>query len=80
MRLGREGWSAWGVYLVTGCLQGCLLAICVSYEVVAWRRKRRAGMNGDGGRMEGESVGEHETREDGEGEVDERTALLGQRP
>jgi len=32
-RLGVEGWSTWGVFLVTGCLQGCLLAMGIYFEV-----------------------------------------------
>jgi len=40
-RLGVEGWSTWGVYLVTGCLQGCLLALGISFELKA-RRERQA--------------------------------------
>ena len=36
-RLGTEGWSTWGVYLVTGCLQGCLLAMGIYFEVQARR-------------------------------------------
>ncbi len=78
MRLGREGWSAWGVYLVTGCLQGCLLVICIMYELAAWRRKRSGGV--DGGVADSDRAGEHETQRDGEEAVDERTALLAQRP
>lgn len=46
-RLGVEGWSTWGVYLVTGCLQGCLLVMGICFEVQARREKRG---------LEGESV------------------------
>ncbi|KAF4635670.1 hypothetical protein G7Y89_g2430 [Cudoniella acicularis] len=38
-RLGVEGWSTWGVFLVTGCLQGCLLFMGISYEIKAMRDK-----------------------------------------
>lgn len=38
-RLGTEGWSIWGVYLVTGCLQGCLLVMGIYFELQA----RKAG-------------------------------------
>lgn len=38
-RLGMEGWSTWGVFLVTGCLQGCLLVMGICFEIKA----RRAG-------------------------------------
>jgi PQ loop repeat len=42
-RLGKEGWSAWGVYLVTGCLQGCLLVMGISFELMERRRLRTEG-------------------------------------
>ncbi|KIY01881.1 uncharacterized protein Z520_02019 [Fonsecaea multimorphosa CBS 102226] len=40
LRLGPEGWSAWGVYLVTGCLQGTLLVMGIYFEVVRRRREK----------------------------------------
>ncbi|RMD45085.1 hypothetical protein DV735_g175, partial [Chaetothyriales sp. CBS 134920] len=40
-RLGPEGWSAWGVYCVTGCLQGTLLAMGIFYELTARSREKR---------------------------------------
>jgi hypothetical protein len=39
-RLGPEGWSAWGVYLVTGCLQGCLLVMGIYFEVSRRRKEK----------------------------------------
>ncbi|KAJ9652208.1 hypothetical protein H2198_008512 [Neophaeococcomyces mojaviensis] len=36
-RLGPSGWSAWGVYCVTGVLQGMLLVMGVYYE---WRVRK----------------------------------------
>lgn len=42
-RLGIEGWSTWGVYLVTGCLQGCLLVMGICFEVKARRVRQIAG-------------------------------------
>jgi PQ loop repeat len=39
-RLGTEGWSAWGVYLVTGCLQGSLLVMGVYFELTERRRRK----------------------------------------
>lgn len=39
-RLGKEGWSAWGVYLVTGCLQGSLLVMGIYFEL---RERKRQG-------------------------------------
>ncbi|KAF2754365.1 PQ loop repeat protein-like protein [Pseudovirgaria hyperparasitica] len=35
-RLGKAGWSTWGLYLVTGCLQGVLLCIAIAF----WWRDR----------------------------------------
>lgn len=37
-RLGPGGWSAWGLFIFTGCLQGCLLAMSIGF----WLRDRRA--------------------------------------
>ena len=37
VRLGASGWSAWGVYIVTGCLQGILLGMGIWF----WIRDRR---------------------------------------
>lgn len=34
-RLGIEGWSTWGIFLVTGCLQGCLLVMAIYFELKA---------------------------------------------
>lgn len=39
-RYGSEGWSAWGVYLVTGCLQGSLLVMGSYFEIMERRRER----------------------------------------
>ncbi|KAG9771571.1 hypothetical protein KCU88_g6340, partial [Aureobasidium melanogenum] len=39
-RLGSEGWSAWGVYVVTGCLQGTLLVMGIYFEIMHRRRER----------------------------------------
>lgn len=38
-RLGVGGWSSWGVFLVTGCLQGCLLVMSICFQYKA----RQAG-------------------------------------
>jgi hypothetical protein len=42
-RLGIEGWSTWGVFLVTGCLQGCLLGMGIYFEVLAMRSRQQNG-------------------------------------
>jgi PQ loop repeat len=39
-RLGKEGWSAWGVYIVTGCLQGSLLVMGIYFEIMERRRRK----------------------------------------
>ena len=36
-----EGWSAWGVYLVTGTLQGSLLVMGSYFEIMFKRRERK---------------------------------------
>lgn len=65
-RLGKEGWSAWGVYLVTGCLQGTLLVLGIYYEL------NQRGQQKDLGPQENGDV-----IANGEDEHDERTPLLG---
>lgn len=30
-RLGPAGWSAWGIFIFTACLQGCLLAMSIGF-------------------------------------------------
>ena len=40
-RLGWPGWSTWGIYLVTGCLQGMLLIMAISFEIRDRREKRQ---------------------------------------
>ncbi|KAJ4990367.1 ATP synthase F0 [Stagonosporopsis vannaccii] len=36
-RLGKGGWSAWGLFIFTGCLQGCLLAMSLAF---LWRDRK----------------------------------------
>lgn len=71
-RLGREGWSAWGLYLVTGTLQGVLLGMAVWFEYV--RGKGRKGGGEGNGYAGGEGV-EGQRSGSGIGD-DERTGLL----
>ncbi|KYG50579.1 hypothetical protein M433DRAFT_281782 [Acidomyces richmondensis BFW] len=40
LRVGWGGWSTWLVYVVTGILQGILLAMAISYYVVSRRATR----------------------------------------
>ena len=65
-RLGWEGWSTWGIYLVTGCLQGCLLAMGISFEVRERRERKEQKAT------ENEVANGQVDEED----VDERTRLL----
>ncbi|MCJ1464774.1 hypothetical protein MMC07_003387 [Pseudocyphellaria aurata] len=75
-RLGTAGWSLWGIYLVTGCLQGSVLGMCIYFELRERRRKkgRKESENDDGG-----GGGEHEREQNGHVRAvdDEDTALLG---
>jgi PQ loop repeat len=45
-RLGKEGWSAWGVYMVTGCLQGCLLVMGIYFELMERKRRKNDELDG----------------------------------
>ncbi|KUJ16297.1 uncharacterized protein LY89DRAFT_697521 [Mollisia scopiformis] len=45
-RLGPTGWSTWGMFVVTGCLQGTLLGMGIFFEAKA--RKQRENTEGEG--------------------------------
>lgn len=61
---GLEGWSVWGVYVLTGVLQGGLLYMGIKFEIRDRRQKRIEE--------------EHIANGDADEHVpDERTALLG---
>ncbi|TGO53610.1 hypothetical protein BCON_0120g00070 [Botryotinia convoluta] len=77
-RLGAGGWSTWGVFLITGCLQGCLLVMGISFELKA----RRERQNNEGGAFNGRCIvgyiagsREHDTDDEG-GTTVESTPLL----
>ncbi|KAA8571230.1 hypothetical protein MFRU_055g00340 [Monilinia fructicola] len=77
-RLGWGGWSTWGVFLVTGCLQGCLLALGISFVLKASREKRNSEAGASNGRcIVGYIAGarEHDTDDEG-GTTVESTPLL----
>lgn len=38
-RLGLTGWSTWGIFLVTGILQGTVLTMCLSFEIRDWKKR-----------------------------------------
>ncbi|KAF2010046.1 PQ loop repeat protein-like protein [Aaosphaeria arxii CBS 175.79] len=63
VRLGPGGWSAWGLFILTGCLQGCLLAMSLGF---LWRDRKavrgESAEGSNGGAVAGDS---------------ERTPLLG---
>lgn len=63
-RLGAGGWSAWGVYLVTGCLQGSLLVMGIWFDVLGH------------GTKEGDTGIEETIREEVEEEANEQTPLI----
>lgn len=49
VRLGPSGWSSWGIYLVTGFLQGALLAMGITFELRERRRRKEGnGTTGHG--------------------------------
>jgi len=80
-RLGVEGWSTWGVFLVTGCLQGCLLFMGIYFEVQA--RKGKQNTEGEGANapsIVGCIPSQREADDEGgvyvENELNERTPLL----
>jgi len=58
MRLGAAGWSSWGIYVVTGCLQGTLLVMTTVFELRA-----RKGCN-----MDADDADEHAARRSGDRE------------
>lgn len=39
-RLGLAGWSTWGIFLVTGILQGMVLTMCISFEFKDWKKRK----------------------------------------
>ena len=49
LRFGAAGWSTWGVYIVTGCLQGCLLFMAINFELRDRRQRKHAEQSGANG-------------------------------
>jgi uncharacterized protein with PQ loop repeat len=86
-RLGIDGWSAWGIYMVTGCLQGSLLGMAIHYELE--ERKKGKGRLNEHANSNGAQFGADDNEDDMEGdgethsetrrfdEATERTSLLG---
>ncbi|KAF1944422.1 PQ loop repeat protein-like protein [Clathrospora elynae] len=46
MRLGMGGWSAWGLFILSGCLQGVLLGMSLWF---VWRDRRDRKLQGSSG-------------------------------
>lgn len=68
-RLGWAGWSTWGIYAATGCLQGVLLVMAIGFEIREWRkRKSDEGATQIDGHA---NVAGHDREQ-----IDERTRLL----
>jgi len=76
-RLGPEGWSSWGTFLVTGCLQGCLLVMGICFEVKARRLANESGARGEVGYLDRDTA---ETDDEGGANVEnvasERSPLI----
>ena len=70
-RLGPSGWSAWGVYLVTGSLQGTLLILGSWYEIQQ-RRKEKKEIES---RIDN-AVNDSQEQHDGSTVADEQTPLI----
>ena len=77
-RLGWAGWSTWGLFLVTGFLQGTVLAMGICFELKNRRTKKNDGMgesvNGEIG--EEEPGSERIAQESGQAPLSEQTPLL----
>lgn len=57
VRLGPGGWSAWGLFIFTGCLQGCLLAMSLWF---VWRDRKAAKASSAGHANGNSAVGDDE--------------------
>jgi len=75
----REGtaWSSWITYVVTGILQGCLLAMCVMFEIRERRSNAKGVVNGAPSRYGAVDSSRREQGEYGSGEEGEERPLLG---
>ncbi|ORX96912.1 hypothetical protein BCR34DRAFT_578338 [Clohesyomyces aquaticus] len=69
IRLGPGGWSAWGLFILTGCLQGVLLGMSLWF---LWRERRDGKVVGQQVNGDGNGNGDLVN-----GELNEETPLLG---
>lgn len=72
-RFGWEGWSTWGIYLVTGILQGCLLVMAITFEIRKRLEKKHGQEASDNSRDA--HVGAVDGYQDRDGDH-EQTALI----
>jgi len=72
-RLGTEGWSTWGVYVVTAVLQGSLLAMSVYFEYVSPQKSVSDGTPSPEG---GENESDQDREPDQDWQASEETPLL----
>ncbi|KAF2188267.1 PQ loop repeat protein-like protein [Zopfia rhizophila CBS 207.26] len=75
VRLGTGGWSAWGLFILTGCLQGCLLGMSLWFlyrDSMAQKLGPENGASGLSNRYG--NTGSRIAGEDGE---NEQTPLIG---
>lgn len=72
-RLGTEGWSTWGVYVVTAVLQGSLLTMAVYFEYVSPRKSVSDGTQSPEGR---ENEPNRDREPDQDWQASEETPLL----
>lgn len=86
-RLGWAGWSIWGLFCVTGTLQGIILTLGIIYELRERRERREAeiladpeGVAQDGGAVERGHVGHLADQNDQDDDIrDESTPLISAR-
>ncbi|KAL5002333.1 hypothetical protein BDV10DRAFT_118900 [Aspergillus recurvatus] len=71
-RLGSKGWSTWGILIVTACLQGTLLVLCVFFEYLGPNKGHSHDYNKD---IAPSQSRENSDAQDGDGPCEE-TPLL----
>lgn len=74
-RLGKEGWSTWGVYIVTASLQGIVLAMAIYFEYINPKEKK-THHHGEGAAANGTAEFPDEHATDVDGQPTEETPLL----
>ena len=75
-RLGKEGWSTWGVFVVTACLQGTLLFLAVYFEYFGPERKETRLHDADNGAPNGSLEGVEDHQREPDDQPAEDTPLL----